>query len=281
MATEEKLFSLQNHLEDADFEDVFRVYLESERKDRKIALLFCLVLAIVCIVLLIVLKNVSFAFYAVGCIVVGIAYVKVPANRKFLATTRLLMGDRQNITFYPHEIYVEEHYDSDEAFGEMVSDEEEDSEQGVSLKTGNMMAYEHENGFLFADGKIANLFSYIPKRILTEEQIENVREFAKERCSRGYMQLEMNFHIVEQDESVQEEVSDEDALDERTIYYGAKRLRIRNEDGTRVMLDENVAEDEEPISDDNTESELADEDMSEDLDAQEEDSLQESSEEEV
>ena len=91
MATEEKLFSLQNHLEDADFEDVFRVYLESERKDRKIALLFCLVLAIVCIVLLIVLKNVSFAFYAVGCIVVGIAYVKVPANRKFLATTRLLM----------------------------------------------------------------------------------------------------------------------------------------------------------------------------------------------
>ncbi len=279
MATEEKLFSLQNHLEDADFEDVFRVYLENERRDRKFALLICIVLAVVCIVLLIVLKNISFAFYSVGCIVVGIAYIKVPANRKFLATTRLLMGDHQNVTFYPHEIYVEELYDSDEAFGEMIS-EEEDSDQGVSLKTGNMMAYENEHGFLFADGKIANLFSYIPKRILTEEQIENVREFAKERCSRGYTLMEMNFHIIDQEETLQDEQPDEDALDERGVYYGAKRLRIRNEDGTRALLDENHIEKDDTIVDENTEAEQDVSDETEVIDSQK-DTLDESTEEEV
>ena len=90
MAKDEVLFTLENAPEDKDYEDVYRIHLEAERKDRKIALITCIVLAVVCIVLLIVLRNISFLFYAAGCVLVGIAYIKVDSNRKFIATNRLI-----------------------------------------------------------------------------------------------------------------------------------------------------------------------------------------------
>lgn len=249
MAREEILFTVQNHLEDKDYEDVYRIHQETERKDRKIALIFCLCLAVVCIVLLIVLKNISFLFYTIACVVIGVAYIKIPSNRKFLATTRLLMGDHQIVTFMPHSIYVEELYESDEAFGESVdADAEENEDAGVTMKTFGLMVYENERAFLFADGKITNLFVYIPKRCLDEKQIEQLKEYAKERCSKGYVIMEMSSHIVETDAGEDDDLLEalsEAHVDEREQYYGAKRLRLRDENGKRVSVAD-VEDDEIP-----------------------------------
>lgn len=219
MATKDEiLFTLENAPEDKDYEDVYRIHQEVERKDRKIALIFCAVLAVVCIVLLVVLRNISFLFYAVACVIIGVAYIKVPSNRKFIATTRLLIGEKQLISFAEHEIRIEEQYDSDEAFGEAV-DEEENEGSAVVLKTSNMAVYENARGFLFADGKITNLFLYVPKRNLTELQIEQLQQFADERCSKGHILLEME-HIVDTDDEVLLESATDSHDDEREKYYG-------------------------------------------------------------
>ncbi len=219
MATKDEiLFTLENAPEDKDYEDVYRIHQEVERKDRKIALFFCAVLAVICIVLLIVLQNISFLFYTIACVIIGIAYIKMPSNRKFIATTRLLIGEKQLVSFAEHEIRIEEQYDSDEAFGEAVN-EEENEDGAVVLKTSNMAAYENDRGFLFADGKITNLFLYVPKRNLTEAQIEQVQQFADERCSRGHILLEMA-HIVDTDDEALLESVVGSHDDEREKYYG-------------------------------------------------------------
>lgn len=254
MAREEMLFSLQNHPKDVDYEDVYRIHQEAERKDRKIALIVCLCLAVICIVLLVVLQNISFLFYTIACVVVGIAYIKIPSNRKFIATTRLLIGEKQTVTFTPQSIYVEELYESDEAFGEAV-DEEENEDAGITMKTSNMMAYENERGFLFADGKITNLFLYIAKRDLDEAQIGQLKEYANERCSRGYVILEMDSHIVDQDENEEEAMLaalSASRVDEREQYYGSKRLRLRDDEGKRVSLEDDDDIPDEDMDDDMT-----------------------------
>lgn len=240
MAKEETLFELRNHPKDQDYEDVYRIHQETERKDRKIALIFCLCLAVVCIVLLIILRNISFLFYTIACVVIGLAYIKIPTNRKFIATTRLLMGEKQTLTFMPHFICVEELYESDEAFGEAV-DEEENEDAGIIMKTSNMMVYENQRGFLFADGKITNLFVYVPKRDLDEAQIEQLKEYANARCSKGYVILEMDAHIVDTDENEEEAMLaalSASHVDAREQYYGSKRLRLRNEEGKSISLEE-------------------------------------------
>ena len=243
MAKDEVLFTLENAPEDKDYEDVYRIHLEAERKDRKIALITCIVLAVVCIVLLIVLRNISFLFYAAGCVLVGIAYIKVDSNRKFIATNRLMMGEKQVVTFSEHFISVEEQYDSDEAFGEMVDeDAEENEDNAVILKTSNMMAYENQRGFLFADGKISNLFLYIPKRDRTEEELENLQTFAKERCSKGYATLEMTHLVDEDDEELLEAVASSHK-DEREQYYGFKRKNAQAADVNEDDFPDELLED--------------------------------------
>ncbi len=219
MATKDEiLFTLENAPEDKDYEDVYRIHQEVERKDRKIALVFCAILGVICIVLFFVLDNISFLFYAIACVIIGIAYIKVPSNRKFIATTRLLIGEKQLVSFAEHEIRIEEQYDSDEAFGETVN-EEENEDSAVVLKTSNLAVYENDRGFLFADGKITNLFLYVPKRNLTEAQIEQVQQFADERCSKGHTLLEMA-HIVDTDDEALLEAVAGSHDDEREKYYG-------------------------------------------------------------
>ncbi len=242
MAKDEVLFTLENAPEDKDYEDVYRIHLEAERKDRKIALITCIILAVVCVVLLVVLRNISFLFYAAGCILVGIAYIKVDSNRKFIATNRLMMGEKHTVTFSEHFIYVEEQYDTDEAFGEMVDeDAEENEDNAVILKTSNMMAYENQRGFLFADGKISNLFLYIPKRDRTEEEIENLQTFAKERCSKGYAMLEMT-HVVDADDEEMLEAVAGSHKDEREQYYGFKRKNMQADDAEDELPDDVLEE---------------------------------------
>lgn len=219
MANKDKiLFTLENALEDKDYEDVYRIHQEVERKGRKIAFIICAALAVICIVLLIVLRNIAFLFYAFICAIIGIAYVKVPSNRKFIATTRLLIGEKQLISFAEHEVRIEEQYDSDEAFGEAVNNEE-DEDNAVVLKTSNMAAYENARGFLFADGRLTNLFLYVPKRHLSELQIQQLQQFADERCSKGHILLEMA-HIVDTDDEALLETATGFHDDEREKYYG-------------------------------------------------------------
>lgn len=219
MANKDKiLFTLENALEDKDYEDVYRIHQEVERKGRKIAFIICAALAVICIVLLIVLRNIAFLFYAFICAIIGIAYVKVPSNRKFIATTRLLIGEKQLISFAEHEVRIEEQYDSDEAFGEAVNNEE-DEDNAVVLKTSNMAAYENARGFLFADGRLTNLFLYVPKRYLSELQIQQLQQFADERCSKGHILLEMA-HIVDTDDEALLETATGFHDDEREKYYG-------------------------------------------------------------
>lgn len=233
MAREEQLFSLQCELHDADFEAVYQIYLETERqKERRIPIIISLVLAAASIVIAIAMKNITFVFYALFFVAGGFSYRFVPANRKFLATNRLLLGETRELTFYPHEIGSLDVLEDDTDLSE-----EEREESTTYFSTGNMHAYETVKGFLFADGSIVNGFLYVPKRGLDDEMLTQLHGFAVDRCSGGYLMIQsMLAEPLEPEEDAQ---SDEDAaaLDADALcdaYYGVKKLRIFDENGNRI-----------------------------------------------
>lgn len=230
MAKETRLFSVQVELNDRDFEDVFRVYMKHERgSEKKIGLLTSIGLFAVCIVLMIVLHRLAFLFYGIACAVVGMSYFLVPVNRKFLANNKLQLGEKRETVFYPHSVTSEELYEDEDG-----SDEEyEDSETEFSTLT--LKVYENDRGFLFAEGKIINQFLYLPKRCLTDDEIEQVREFAHENCSGGYHETET--FIAEDDTETR--AAKTDAVCDK--YYGASNLRLYDDNGNRIGTDEEEA----------------------------------------
>ncbi|MBQ8920905.1 MAG: hypothetical protein IJ060_01925 [Oscillospiraceae bacterium] len=234
MAKETKLFSVQIELNDRDYEDVFRTYLRYERgNEKKIGLFTSIALLAVCLVLIYVTKRIAFLFYGLGCFVIGLSYFLVPVNRKFLATNKLQFGEKQEIGFCPHRLTTTELFDDDED----SETEYEDAETEFSTLT--LHAYENDRGFLFADGKIVNQFVYLPKRCLDDEDIEKIREYAENRCSGGYKEVETM--IAEDDNETR--AAKTDAVCDR--YYGAKKLRLYDDNGNRVDLDEDEAEEPE------------------------------------
>lgn len=239
MKKEEKLFSVQNRLTDRDFEDVFRIYLENERgSEKKIAMIVCGVLCAVCIALMFIMHNITFLFYGLGCILVGLAYMLVPVNKKFIATNRLMFGTARETGFYPHMLTTMEVFE-DEDSAEMT--EEEIEEATTVFPTSNLTAYENENGFLFAEGKITNQFLYIPKRDLTETEIGTVRAFAEENCDGGYHLVGTKSMIEpdqpELEEAPQEEESSEFVDSVCDQYYGADKLRLHSDDDLDIDID--------------------------------------------
>ena len=258
MKKEEKLFSVQSRLNNQDFEDVFRIYMEMEHgSEKKIAMVVSVILCIICIVLMIVMHNFTFLFYGIGCIVVGLAYLLVPVNRKFIATNRLMFGTARETGFYPHMITTMEIFEDEDA-SEMT--EEEIEEATTVLSTGSITAYENERGFLFAEGKITNQFLYIPKRSLTETEISTIRAFAEENCSGGYRSVEMK-SMIEPDETEETAETEEESSDLVSEvcdqYYGADKLRLHDDEGHLIDTDE-----DEP---DGTEEEPADEETADAL----------------
>ena len=250
MNNEEKLFSVQSSLNDQDFDDVFRIYLEMERgNEKKIAMITCVILCVICIVLMIIMRNITFLFYGIGCLVVGFAYLMVPVNRKFLAANRLMLGMQRETGFYPHAVTTMEIF-GDEESEEMTEEEIEDAT--TVFLTGSVTAYENERGFLFADGKISNQFLYVPKRSLTEEEIEQISDFAQNRCSGGYHALQMN-PMIAPEEAQEEKEENGDSLVSQVCdqYYGADKLHLHGEDGQNIDMDsEEEPEDEELQVDD-------------------------------
>ena len=228
---EVKLFSVRTQMNDKDYDDVFNIYLESERgNEKKISLAVCILLGIICLVLMIVLKNITFLFYCIGCLIVGIANFLVPVNRKFIAQNKLQFGEKREISFFPHQLSTFEILEDEEELSE-----EEREEATTVFSTGTMTAYENERGFLFADGKISNQFLYISKRQLSEEKIEKVRDYAKERCSGGYHLLVMK-SMLEDDTDEKMDETDETSFVSSVCnqYYGADKLRICDADGHRI-----------------------------------------------
>ena len=239
MAKEEKLLTVRSKLNDRDFEDVFRIYMESERsKDKSSGLVICAILCAVCLALLIILKNITFVFYAIGCVIIAISYWLVPVNRKFLANNKLQFGEWRETSFYPHSITVMEIFEENEAES---MDADEIEEATTKISTVSLTAYENERGFLFAEGKIVNQFLYIPKRDLKKQELETIQEFAKERCTGGYHLLEMK-SMIEDDNAEPEEENTGMTSAVCDRYYGAKKLHLYDADGHRVDMDEEEAE---------------------------------------
>lgn len=239
MAKEEKLLTVRSKLNDRDFEDVFKIYMETERgKDKRIGLMTCAVLGAVCLVLMLVLRNMTFGFFAAGCLIVAVSYWMVPVNRKFLANNKLQFGEWREMSFFPHSITVLEIFEENEAES---MDEEELAEATTKLSTVGIKAYENERGFLFAQGRITDQFLYVPKRGLKKQELADLQEFAKERCSGGYRMLEMNSMLGEDEpETDPEETSLTAAACDR--YYGAKKLHLYDADGNRVDMTEEQEE---------------------------------------
>lgn len=243
MAKEEKLLQIKSKLNDRDFEDVYKIYLETERgKDRKISMIVCIVIAAICIFLFFLWHNITFIFYAGGAVVVWLLYMMVPSNRKFIAANKLQFGEWRVTSFYPHSISTMEILEDENETDEM--DEDEIEEATTNISTVNLKAYENERAFLFADSKISVQFLYVPKRGLTEEEIAVIREFAEERCSGGYEALEMKSMI--EDEESEETESETEGTDIVSAvcdrYYGAKKLHLYDSDGHRVRMDEDDEE---------------------------------------
>ena len=239
MAKEEKLLTVRSKLNDRDFEDVFRIYMESERsKDKSSGLVICAILCAVCLALLIILKNITFVFYAIGCVIIAISYWLVPVNRKFLANNKLQFGEWRETSFYPHSITVMEIFEENEAES---MDADEIEEATTKISTVSLTAYENERGFLFAEGKIVNQFLYIPKRDLKKQELETIQEFAKERCTGGYHLLEMKSMIEGENEEPEiDEAATTSAVCDK--YYGVSKLHLYDADGHRVDMDEDEAE---------------------------------------
>ncbi|GEM_PF-1709343 len=237
MAKEEKLLHVQSKLNDRDFEDVYRIYLATERgRDRRISMIICAVLAVICIIMFILWgKNITFLFYAAGALIVGMLYYFVPSNKKFIAANKLQFGEWRETAFFPHHISTIEIFSENE-LAEMDADEIEDATTTIS--TVSLKAYENERGFLFADGKISAQFLYVPKRSLKKQELEMIREFAEERCSGGYLLLEMKSMLTDEDENEAEENTDTSMTSAVCDqYYGANHLRLYDSEGRRVDMD--------------------------------------------
>ncbi len=242
MENEEKILSVQCKLNDGDFEDVFRIYNETEKtSDKRIGLVTCAVLILICVFITIVIKNITFLFYAAGCLLIGISYYLVPVNKKFIATNKLLFGEWREIGFYPHALTTMEIFDKNEA-EEMDADEIE--EATTSFSTNSLVAYENARGFLFAESKIVNQFAYVPKRELSRQAIAAIQDFAQNNCSGGYQLLEGKSMIEDEDAPAPEQEDDDTSLTSNICdqYYGAKKLRLYDAEGHRVDLDEDAEE---------------------------------------
>lgn len=249
MEKEEKLFSVQCRLNDGDFEDVFRIYNETEKtSDKRIGLITCGVLIAICIFMTIITKNITFLFYAGGCLLIGISYFLVPVNKKFIATNKLLFGEWREITFYPHALTTMEIFEKNET-AEMDADEIE--EATTSFSTNNLVAYENARGFLFAESKIVNQFMYVPKRELSRQTAAAIQEFAQNNCSGGYQLLEGKSMIEDEDAPAPVQEDDDTTLtsDICNQYYGAKKLHLYDADGHRVDPDSGVTEEYEAEAD--------------------------------
>lgn len=236
MAKEEKILSVRVKLRDSDFEDVYRIYLDAEKnRDKRIGLVTCIFLCVVCLILMAVLKNITFLFYAAGCAVIGIAYFMMSSNKKFIATNKLLFGEWRETTFYQHSVSTMEIFEKNES-EEM--EEEEIEEATTYISTNSMKAYESARGFLFADGKIVNQFLYLPKRDLTRTEIAAIREFAENNCSGDYELLEAESMVGDTEKT---DETDEDTLEMTSNvcdqFYGAKKLHLYDADGHRVGVD--------------------------------------------
>ncbi len=242
MENEEKILSVQCKLNDGDFEDVFRIYNETEKtSDKRIGLVTCAVLILICVFITIVIKNITFLFYAAGCLLIGISYYLVPVNKKFIATNKLLFGEWREIGFYPHALTTMEIFDKNEA-EEMDADEIE--EATTSFSTNSLVAYENARGFLFAESKIVNQFVYVPKRELSRQAIAAIQDFAQNNCSGGYQLLEGKSMLEDEDAPAPEQEDDDTSLTSNICdqYYGAKKLRLYDAEGHRVDLDEDAEE---------------------------------------
>lgn len=241
MAKEEKLFSVECELKDKDFEEVFKIYLEAERRDRFIPLIVGAVLCVVCIVLTFALKNFMMIFYAVACLGIGLAYRFVPANKKFLATNRLQFGEKRELTFYPHEVTTFELLDDED---EDISEEELENAV-VHFSTNSMRAFESKRGFVFADGTITNNFLYVPKEGTDDEIVAMLIDFAKNRCSGGYVLLTTQ-SMLDTEDTVDLGSNGEDTSAEGVCehYYGGNKLRIYDENGIRIQNDEDASDEE-------------------------------------
>jgi len=228
MAKEEKLFSVQAELNDGDFEDVFQIYMKHERgSERKYGLMTGIVLFVVFIILLICFRKITFLIYGIASLVIGFSYFKVPVNRKFLANNKLQLGEKRETVFYQHSVTSEEIFEEDY---------EDDEESVTKISTLGIKAYENERGFLFADVKILNQFLYLPKRCLSEEEIEQVRNFAQDNCSGGYTE-------VQAAAAGSEKESDGSITDAAcSQYYGASNLHLYDENGQRIREEDEKSE---------------------------------------
>lgn len=242
MEKEEKILSVQCRLNDGDFEDVFRIYNETEKtSDKRIGLITCGILIAICIFMTVITKNITFLFYAGGCLLIGFSYYLVPVNKKFIATNKLLFGEWREITFYQHNLTTMEIFEKDET-AEM--DAEEIEEATTSFSTNNLVAYENARGFLFAESKIVNQFVYVPKRELSRQTAAAIQEFAQNNCSGGYQLLEGKSMIADEDAPAPEKENDDTTLTSGLCdqYYGAKKLHLYDAEGHRVDLDAEEAE---------------------------------------
>ncbi|HBI85118.1 MAG TPA: hypothetical protein DDX71_02345 [Ruminococcus sp.] len=248
MAKEEKLFTVRTKMNDGDYEDVYRVFMDYERgHEKKYALIICLVLCALCIVLLIFLKNITFLFYGIGCLIIGAAYSLVPVNKKFLASNKLQFGEWREMTFYPHALTVME-YLEDEDTSELSEEEMESAITEVS--TGSIKAYETNRGFVFADGKITNLFFYVAKRGQPAETVEAIRSFAQEKCSGGYILFESAAMVADETEESDESSDNSELTDDiASQFYGASKLHLYDDDGNRIREDDETAAEDVPAAD--------------------------------
>ena len=247
MEKEEKILTVQCKLNDGDFEDVFRIYNETEKaSDKRIGLITCAVLIAICILVTITTKYITFIFYAIGCLAIGLLYYLVPVNKKFIATNKLLFGEWREMNFYPHAVTTMEIFDKNES-AEM--DAEEIEEATTSISTSSLVAYENKRGFLFADHKIVNQFLYVPKRELSRQTIAAVQDFAQNNCSGGYQLLEGKSMLGDEEMPAQEQEDDDTQLtsDICNQYYGAKKLHLYNADGQRIDTDSEETEELEAL----------------------------------
>lgn len=241
MAKEEKILTVRSKLTTRDFDDVYRIYQETEKNsDKRIGLITCIVLCAICLFLMILLKKITFLFYAIGCLIIGFSYYAVPTNKKFIATNKLLFGEWRETSFYPHAVSTIEIFEQDEEM-----DEDEIEEATTTISTNSLKAYENSRGFLFADGKIINQFLYVPKRELNRQEIAEIHDFAENNCSGGFLLLEGESMLGE-DADAAAEADDAPSLTENVCdqYYGAKKLRIYDSEGNRVGIDDADAEEE-------------------------------------
>lgn len=186
---ETPLYTLQYSLDDADFDRVYEIYLNTERREEKqIAVYVMIAIAVVVAVLNISFGvNLNFFIYGIIGIVAALSYVLIPTNKKFIKEYQTLYGSKHTLTVYENSVRIEERQEADAVVDE--DDEFTEDYDSNCFEMNHIRVYETDKMFLIYKDRIHDYFEPVPKQLLSDAELADLRGYFTSHLGNKFKQL--------------------------------------------------------------------------------------------